>query len=136
MKNKIISIVSILLLFNAILLAYNAWVKYNSKCLICGQAVALPVNNVAIALLGCLSSLLLYLFVKALPRFKIAEGITLILATGSACVSIYLQIYQFRWQSALCYLCLTAAGIYLIVLFLLVCAIVWLPGRVKEQRTV
>ncbi len=40
MKNKIISIVSILLLFNAILLAYNAWVKYNSKCLICGQAVA------------------------------------------------------------------------------------------------
>jgi hypothetical protein len=131
MKNKTISIASMLVLFNAILLAYNAWVKYNSNCLICGQAVALPINSVAIALVGCFSSLILYTLVKALPRYKLAERSALILATGCACVSIYLQIFQFRWQSTLCYLCLAAAGIYLVVLFLLLYAIVWLPGRVK-----
>lgn len=134
--NRYISIVEAFLFFNTVLLLYLAWVKDTATCSVCGQLVTLSVSDVTIALVGALTSFILIVMVKASRHFKVIGVFALVLAISASCFSLYLQIFQFRWQSSFCYLCLTAATVFIIVMSLLFYTVIWLsnPSDVKIMR--
>jgi len=118
----------VLLLFNMVLLVYIAWVKHRLACSTCGQLVVLPVDNVTVALIGALASLVLFVLTTLSGHTRFAKVFALALATGCTWVSLYLQIFQFRWQAGLCPLCLVAALNFLAVLVMLVYTVIWLES--------
>ncbi|AFQ43970.1 hypothetical protein [Desulfosporosinus meridiei] len=124
--NKLsLRIVTLLSVFNAILLSYTAWEKHFLKgCAACNQVLFFPINSVTLALLGVASSLTLALLSLYIIRSVYLKYMSIIIATLNAIFASFLQVAQFAEAKNYCYLCLTAAIVFYIIFCLLLYEIV------------
>jgi uncharacterized membrane protein YjjP (DUF1212 family) len=119
--NKII----VLALLNAFLLGYLGWTKYfETGCRYCSQVTLLIggtiIDGVIVAALGVAVSLLI-VFLSLISKENQKVNLALIsLAFITSGTAVLLQIYQYFSPQDYCYLCITAAGIFVAIYLLLV----------------
>lgn len=119
MKKKL-NIITILSIFNVILLSYTGWIKYSyTGCTSCNQVFFLPINSVGVALLGVATSLLLAIFSYLYTNSNTLQYTTLIISASCSCVASFLQIAQFLWKKDICYYCLASTMIFYIIFIIM-----------------
>lgn len=127
-----------LALFNAILLIYTAWIKYDSEiCPECSQNFTLPWSGVTVALAGVISSLILSLLIYLASRLNFIRYLALLVVTINASVASFLQIIQFSGNNSYCYLCLTAAIIFYLIFVVMVFDLIkefYLSNRIQASE--
>lgn len=116
MIKKYFSIVTILAIFNVVLLTYTAWIKYfNEGCPTCNKFFFLPINSVTIALLGIAASLTLAVLSYFSISSKIFKYPMLLIALISASFASFLQIAQLLWAKNICYYCFSATIVFYLI---------------------
>ena len=113
---KKFNLVSVLALLNCVMLLYIAWIKYtDAGCAVCTQFYFLNINEVAIAILGFVGSLTLFLLGYYFQHNYMAQFVSLILSALIAGIATFLQVVQYVWSQSYCYYCGVAAIIFYLI---------------------
>ncbi|NCO66821.1 MAG: hypothetical protein COW32_08360 [Candidatus Aquicultor secundus] len=125
-----------LLLINALLLVYTAWLKYNGDaCPSCNDLSSFEINGIYIASVGAFASLVLAGLYIATSFRKGLKLLLFILSAVFASLASYLQVIQFYSADDYCYFCLAAAVLFYIAFCAISFEVLIMPRLLIAMKT-